>query len=145
MSYYDHLCVALSREDALALFPHLVATDENDNATWAVSVFEGGSAEGLDLITAEAEWDHSDPENLVLTKPQDQFSGFWFIVSLPAQDAAIEADPACKLIASRALHEAGAEGGFLTYLDPAFEADFITVLRFSPQIAGTAYPDHALP
>ncbi|WP_375549436.1 hypothetical protein ABWI01_03335 [Oceanicaulis alexandrii] len=136
MSYYDHICCFSDRATAMAALPHLTGLDEEGVLRWTASVFEP-----LDLVTAEAVWGDADPVTGVRTTLSEQvrLPGFWCIVSLPAEDAAIKEHPGCKLIASRQLWAEQSPFGFLTWLDWDL-TEFETVLSFSPAIAGVGYP-----
>lgn len=132
MSYFDHMCGFADRAAALAAMPHLT----DGEGGWIVPVFEL-----LALITSEAAWEPLNPETgeVTLATPGESLPGYWLMVSLPAEDAALKASGACRLIASRALWREQSPFGFLTWLDWDL-TEFETVLRFSPVIAGAGYP-----
>lgn len=136
MTYYDHMCCFADRSAGIAAFPHLTALDGAGDPVWTCAVFEP-----LDLITTEAVWGEPDAETdeRALITPQAVLPGYWCIISLHAEDAVIRAHPGCKLIASRQLWAEQSPFGFLTWLNWD-TAEFASVLRFTPQIAGVGYP-----
>jgi hypothetical protein len=134
MNYIDHLIATDTKANAMSALSHLTVADETGDLQWRCGVFDN-SGRGLDLVTQLAEWlDDEEPE---IVTPREALPGYWAIISLRQRDPAIEASGICKLISDRSLM--GSEGGHLVYFDATWQAEFETVIRFEPQIAGVPY------
>lgn len=88
----------------------------------------------LKIITQEAAWDHSDPENPVLVSPEQTLPGFWIAVALLELATALRdlPDNACRFIANRDT------GGFI-YTAPDINAGLLATARVAPVFAGSGY------
>lgn len=131
MSYFDHILCFENEAAAKVALPALCPEGIWD-ARW-VTLVQLHTA--FDVIGAEDPVTTARP----VTTPGACLPGFWLMVSLPAEDVALKASGACRLIASRALWREQSPFGFLTQLNWD-AAEFASVLRFTPQIAGVGYP-----
>ena len=91
MTLIDHLLTFPNENAAFGVLQSLGYTskDEDDNIVWDRSRVDPG----VKLITADAVWDNSDPENPILVSPQETIAGFHITISLPEADDVLEALP----------------------------------------------------
>jgi hypothetical protein len=128
-NYIDHLISAPTKADAVAALPHLTVADEHGDLHWRPSAFD------VRMTTQIAEYAEGEEPELIT--PAEHLPGYWAIISLRQRDPEIEASGLCKLIADRSLR--GSPFGHLVYFDDDWQAEFETVIRFEPQIAGVPY------
>ena len=129
---FDHIIKGGDSEaDALALLP-----DYHSDGDWRGDVV----IPNLKIITADAVWDTSDPQEPVLVSAEESLPGFWLAIALPEVSQVLIALPndACRLIADREAAGRGEE--YIRYVSPAVEPSMLTTATVAPVFAGSAYP-----
>lgn len=89
---------------------------------------------GVSIITADAVWDNTDPQNPVLVSPEQTLPGFWLAIGLPelSQDLIALPGNALRFAANR-------ETGQIIYTAPDLNVALLASARVSPVFAGSQY------
>jgi len=149
----DHLLTFANETAAHALLDPLgFGSDDN----WDRSRVDPG----VKLITADAVWDNSDPENPVLVTPQEVVSGFHVTIALPDASTVLDGLPGPVLRVAENRGKANKNAKFHEYAEPtanmpegiaadtavehvnrnAGKVDNMN-FRISPRFLGSDYPD----
>lgn len=95
---------------------------------------------GVEMVLANAVWNHSDPMRPLIVTPKQTLSGYYVAISLAAPDEVLKGLPGapCRIIASSAAAAAGLP--FLVYLAPDLNpAALAAIIRVEPTLAGREY------
>lgn len=126
----DHIMRFVSEQDAKVAMPQFVFDGEWD-ASRVIAPIQ--------IVTAEAEIDDTDPENVIVLVPRETLPGYWLAIALPevSPDLRGLGGEACRLIADRDLAAAGQP--FFVYVAPSVDAGLLATARIEPVFAGNAY------
>lgn len=135
----DHLFTAADEAAALALMggTGFVVVDDAGQPAWnRACVFPG-----LRLVTQEAVWDRTDPDNPALVTPEALYPGYWWCISINGDtpDPSLTALPAHMMAASRELGAAGWSFIFAAGLRATISG-MASVRRMDGLPLGSAYP-----
>jgi len=120
MTLIDHLLTFPNEAAASGVLRSLGGTtkfsgrDEDDNIWWDRSRVDPG----ISLITADAVWDRTDPENPILITPRQTISGFHVTIALPEASTELErlANFALRVVENR--DKANSNAKFHEYAEP---------------------------
>lgn len=137
----DHLFAFPSEAAARAALPAYCAHGPDGVWHWDGSRV----VTGVQIITAEAVWNRSDPDpfKAVLVWPEQHLPGFWIAIALPGLSPALRDLPGdvCRYISDRDAANAGApREQFTLYLSASVDPSLLATARVSPVFAGSAYP-----
>lgn len=127
------------------MFDHLIKCASDAERQALLEQYGVSRAAPVSVITADAVWDTTDPEEPVLVTPEVTLEGYWLAVALPEVSNELKAlpDGACRLIADREAAKRGED--FLIWVSPVIDPEILTTARVSPVIAGSRYPFGHLP
>ncbi len=137
----DHLLVFADETAARAALPAYCLQGRDGAWRWDGSRV----VTGVQIITAEAVWNRSDPDPMkaTLATPEQHLPGFWLAIALPDLSPALRDLPGdvCRYISDRDAANAGApREQFTLYLSASVDPAILATARVSPVFAGSAYP-----
>jgi len=136
----DHLLVFANEATAHQVLDPLGFGGTNDGvAYWDQSRV----IPNVQIITSEAIWDNTDPQNPVLVSPQAVMPGWWINIRLSGVSTALRDLPGeiCRLIADADAANAGQTfDQFVRYVSPSVDVVAIQSYRVAPVFAGSRYP-----
>lgn len=138
----DHLLRFTDRAAAGTALAPLGLASESDNFAANIILNVGGpNDESVRVILQDAVWDHSDPENPVLTTPEVLAPGWYCVACEPLVNVTLRdlPDNACRLIADRKSAVAG-DPNFIVYTAPDLDPDMFATARVEPLPLGGRYP-----
>lgn len=127
----DHILQFADEAEALAaLSPLDLARQDKEGVwNWDTSRVIPGQA----IISAEAEWDKSDPQKPTLTKEEVKEPGFWVLVALP------DASPLLKAMPTKLSQIRDREKAAKGEAHVSDDAGVVGASRLAPVFAGSKY------
>lgn len=126
----DHILQFASEAEAFTILGPLGYASRDGAGPWSWDTSRVVPAQAI--ISAEAVWNRSDPQNPVLTTPEVRVSGFWVMVSLPNRSAPLIGSGKIRQIRDR-------EKGIMRQSYITNDTGVIQTARISPVFAGSDY------
>lgn len=135
MSIFDHILKFADEAAASAALPAYGFQDEQGAWHWRGDC----TMPNISIITAEAVWDNSDPQNPVLVSPEVTVSGWYIAIALDHVDAGLQGLPnnALRFVSDR--DRGGTGPQCVVYLAPDIEPSILMGSRVSSVFAGSNY------